>query len=196
MKNRLTTLTVFLAIAAVPLAAQAQGKIGIINMNLAIANSAEGKKASADLQKKYAPRQQEVQRLQQEIQTLQGQLSKQTPAMSDEEQRRLSRDLEDKQRMLKRSTDDAQSDFSADRDEAIHRIGQKMIRIIGDYAQQNGFALVMDGAQIPIYYAAKDFDITAEIVKRYDAANPVADAGAPANPAAHTASPSPAAKPK
>ena len=31
-----------------------------------------------------------------------------------------------------------------------------MVRIIGDYAQQNGFVLVIDGAQIPIYYAAKD----------------------------------------
>lgn len=196
MKNRLTTLTVFLAMAAVPLAALAQGKIGVINVNLAIASSAEGKRALADLQVKYAPRQQEAQRLQQEIQTIQDQLSKQTPAASDEEQRRLSRELEDKQKLLKRSTDDAQSDFSADRDDAIHRIGQKMIRIIGDYAQQNGFDLVIDGVQVPIDFAAKDLDITAEILKRYDAANPVGDAGAPAKPAAHTTSPSPMAKPK
>ena len=74
---------------------------------------------------------------------------------------------------MKRSTDDAQSDYNADREETVRRIGQKMVRIINDYAQQNGFILVIDGAQIPIYYAAKDVDITAEIVKRYDAANPV-----------------------
>ena len=71
-----------------------------------------------------------------------------------------------------------------------------MVRIIGDYAQQNGFALVIDGAQVPVYYAAKDIDITAEIVKRYDAANPVAEAAAPPNPRRKPASPPSTTKPK
>jgi outer membrane protein len=189
MKNRLTTLIAFLAILAVPLAARAQGKIAVININAAIASTAEGKKAIADLQQKYQPRQQELERLQSEITNIQSQLSK---ATSDEDQRRLSRDLEDKQKILKRSTDDAQSDFNSDRDEAIRRIGQKMVRIIQEYAPQNGMALVIDGTQVPIYYAEKDLDITEAVVKRYDAANPVA--GAVAAPAHAPAAPS--SKPK
>jgi outer membrane protein len=192
MKNRLTTLTVFLAMLMVPIAAHAQGKVGVINFNAAIANTAEGKKAIADLQQKYQPRQQELERLQTEIQSIQTQLSKQPPP-PDDEVRRLSRDLEDKQKLLKRSTDDAQSDFSSDRDEAVRRIGQKMVRIIREYAPQNGISLVIDEVQVPIYYASKDLDITEAIVKRYDAANPVAGAAPPASPA--PASPS-ATKPK
>jgi outer membrane protein len=196
MKNRLTALIAFLAIIAVPLAAAAQGKIGVINLTAAIASTGEGKKAIADLQTKYQPKQQELERLQNEIQAMQDQLSKQGgTTLSDEEQRRITRDLEEKQKILKRTTDDDQTDFSADRDEAVRRIGQKMVRIIEGYAPQNGFILVLDGAQVPIYYAAKDVDLTAEIVKRYDAANPVAVAGATPKPAAHPAAP-PAAKPK
>lgn len=183
MKNRFVAVSALLAILAIPLAAQAQGKVAVININAAIAGTAEGKKAITDLQKKYQPRQQELERLQQEIQGIQEKLSKQTPAMSEEEQRRLTRDLEDKQKILKRSTDDAQADFNADRDEAIRRIGVKMVRIISDYAQQNGMVLVIDEIQVPIYYAAKDLDITDPVMKRYDVANPVADAGAPAKPA-------------
>jgi len=106
----------------------------------------------------------------------------------------LTRDLEDKQRFYKQKTEDAQSDFTADRDEAVRRIGQKMVRIISDYAQQNGFTLVLDDAQIPIYFASKDIELTGEIIKRYDAANPVADAGATAKPATHSTAPTP--KPK
>ena len=197
MQNRLTTVTILLAIMAVPPCAHAQSKVGLIGINAAIAGTGEGKKAIADLQKKYEPRQQELERLQKEIQSIQDQLSKQTPALSDEDQRRLTRDLEDKQRLLKRSGDDAQTDFNADRDEAIRRIGQKMVRIITDYAQQNGLTLVVDGAQIPIYYAAKGVDITPEIVKLYDAANPVSDvAAASPKPAAKPAAPAPATKPK
>jgi len=69
-----------------------------------------------------------------------------------------------------------------------------MVHVITDYAQQNGFTLVLDDAQMPVYFAAKDIELTAEIIKRYDGANPVADAGAPAKPATPPATP--ATKPK
>jgi outer membrane protein len=166
---------------------QGAGKIGVINIQEAIGSTQEGRKAFADIQKKYAPRQQELQRQQQEIQALQDQLQKQATTLSDEEQRRLSRDLEEKQKVFKRTSEDANADFAGDRDDTIRRIGQKMVRVINDYAQQNGYALILDDAQIPIYFAARDIDLTEEIVKRYDAANPVADAGGVGTPAAPSA---------
>jgi len=202
MKNRLTVLTALLAVLAGAASLHAQSttpaasKIGVINIQAAIANTVEGKKVIADLQKKYQPRQQELQRLQQEIQAIQDQLTKQSATLSDEEQARLNRDAEEKQKQLKRSADDAQSDFNHDRDEVINKIGKKMVGVINEYAQQNGFSLILDDAQIPVYFAAKDIEVTEEIIKRYDAANPVADAGAAAKPAAHPATTTPAAKPK
>jgi outer membrane protein len=202
MKNRLISLTALLAVLVGPLslraqsAPSAQNRIGVINIQAAIANTAEGKKVFTDLQKKYQPRQQELQRLQQEIQAIQDQLTKQAATLSDEEQGRLSRDAEEKQKLLKRSSEDASADFDHDRQEAINKIGQKMLKIINDYASQNSFSLVLDDAQIPIYFASKDIEITEEIVKRYDAANPMADAGATAKPAAHATAPAAATKPK
>ena len=98
MKNGVTSLAILFAVMAVPLAAHAQAKIGLINMNAAIVNTGEGKKAIADLQAKYKPRQQELERLQQEIQGIQDKLNKQAATLSDDEQRTLARDLEDKQR--------------------------------------------------------------------------------------------------
>ena len=200
MKKRVSMLILTLAMGPALLLAQspatAPGKIGVINIQEAIASTSEGKKALADIQKKFSPKQQELQRQQQEIQALQDQLQKQGTTLSDEEQRRLNRDLEEKQKVFKRSSEDANADFTADRDDAVRRIGQKMVRILNDYAQQNGFALVLDDAQIPVYYAAKEIDLTEEIVKRYDAAYPQ-DAGATsgAAPAAPSSKPASAAKP-
>jgi len=198
MKNRLIVLTVLLGAVAVPLPLLAQGtpstppKIGIINIQAAIAATAEGKKALADLQNKYQPRQKELQRLNQEIQAIQDQLQKGQATLSDDEQARLNREAEDKQKQLKRDAEDAQTDYNHDRDEAVNKIGQKMVRVINDYAQKNGFSLVLDDGQIQVYFAAKDIELTSEIVKLYDAANPVADAGAAApKPATHTAAPTP-----
>jgi outer membrane protein len=161
-----------------PSAGAASGKIGVINIQQAILSTSEGKKAMAELQKKFQPRQQELQRLDQEIQSLRDQLQKGAATLSDDEQRRLSRELEDKQKLFNRSSDDFKSDAGSDRDEAVRRIGEKMVRLIGDYAQQNGYSLIVDDAQIPVYYASKEIDLTEEMVKRYDNAYP---AEVPAN---------------
>ena len=202
MKNRLIAISALLGMLGGTVFLQAQsgtpgqGKIGVINIQAAIANSAEGKKVIADLQRKYQPRQQELQRLQQEIQAIQDQLTKQVCHFERRRAGAPGRDSEEKQKLLKRSAEDAQNDFNRDRDEAINKIGQKMVKVINEYAQQNGFELILDDAQIPIYFAAKDIEVTADIVKRYDAANPLADAGAPAKPVTHPVSASPTPKTK
>lgn len=178
------------------------GKIGVINIQAAIANTGEGKKAFGELDKKYAPRRQDLQEQQQAVDSLQAQLQKQGTTLSDEEQRRLTRELQEKQTRLKRSQEDAQADFSADSQEVISRVGQKLVKLVDDYARENGYVLVIEGnpQQLPIYYVAPQVDLTEEMIKRYDAANPVAaDAGGPAKPTAAARPPAPktsAAPPK
>jgi outer membrane protein len=199
MRNRVLTLTVLLGLLMLPLLAWAQapaagaGKIGVVSLQAAIANTAEGKKAATDLQKKFEPRQRELQQLQQEIQGLQDQLQKQAATLSDDEQRRLARDLEDKQKRFKRNQEDTQADWQEQQQEAVQRLAQKMYRLVNEYGQQNGFALIMESSpQLPVYYAP--VDLTDELIRRYDAAYPVeavASAATPAAPAAGPASTAP-----
>jgi outer membrane protein len=177
-----------LAGAQDPVATGAGGKIGLINIQQAIFATGEGKQAFAELQTKYEPRKQQLQRDQDKVSQLTDQLQKQSATLSDEETNRLRRELDKTQSQLKREQEDAQSDYQADTQDVGNRIGQKMVKIISDYAQKNGFDLVMDPAQINIFYAAKGIDITEPIVKLYDQANPVAapaasTAPAPAKPA-------------
>lgn len=183
MTNRVLTLTVLLGLLMLPVLGWAQapaagtGKIAVINIQAAIGNSADGKKASADLQKKYESRQRDLQQQQQEIQGLQDQLQKQAATLSDDEQRRLNRKLEDEQKRFKRNQEDFQSDVQAEQQEVIQRIGQKMYRLLNEYGQQNGFALIIESyPQVPIYFAT--VDLTEEMIRRYDAAYPVEAAGA------------------
>jgi len=209
MRNRVLTMTVLLCLLVTVRLVLAQapaagpGKVGVINMQVAIGNTAEGKKASADIEKKYEPRRQDLQRQQQEITALQDQLQKQAATLSDEERLRLSGELEDKQKIFKRATEDASEDYRRDSQEAYRRLGAKMMRIINEYAPQNGYILIVDEAQIPVYYVAREIELTEEMIKRYDAANPVeasgtppaATSGAPAARPATTA-PKPPEKPK
>jgi outer membrane protein len=192
MRNRVFTLTMLVGLLVSPLYAQGQkaavpGKVGVVNMQQAISESAEGKKAIADIQKKYQPKRDDLQRQQQEIASLQDQLQKQAATLSDEERLRLNRELEDKQKLFKRASEDANADFQADNQDVIRRIGQKMVRVINDYAQQNGYALIVDDAQLPVYYVDRNIDLTEQIIKLYDAAYPLEAAATQGGAAASTA---------
>ncbi|HVC00143.1 MAG TPA: OmpH family outer membrane protein, partial [Candidatus Dormibacteraeota bacterium] len=88
-----------------------------------------------------------------------------------------------------------------DREDVMRRIGQQMIKVSDQYAPKAGYSLVIDSGQVPVYYVGKGIDITPEVVKAYDAANPVqasatsGESGADQSSAAQTSS-KPAAKPK
>ena len=202
MRNRVVTCTILaIALSAAAAAGQdpstsASGKIGVINIQQAIASTVEGKAALGELQKKYEPKRLELQKRQDEISSLTDQIQKQSATLSDDERSRLSRELDDKQRIFKRMQEDDQSDWQADNQDAVTRIGQKMVKVINEYAQKNGFALVIDDSQLPVYYVAQGADITEPIVKLYDAANPTAASAAPAAAKPTAAKPSAAPKPK
>lgn len=205
MRNRVITITGVFGLLLIPLLSRAQtpsavpGKVGVISLQEAIAATAEGKKAYDELQKKYEPRRQDLQRQQQEIAALQDQLQRGQATLSDEERFRLTRELEDKQKIFKRATEDANADFQADNQDTYRRLAQKMGRLLTEYAQQNGYVLIVDHSQLPVYYWAPQIDLTDEMIKQYDAANPAAAAAAPAAatpaPAAATAA-KPAGQPK
>ena len=200
MRNRVINMTGVLGLLLIPALAWAQaptaasGKVGVISLQEAVGSTAEGKKAFEELQKKYEPRRQDLQRQQQEIAALQDQLQRGQVTLSDEERIRLNRELEDKQKILKRATEDANADFQADNQDTFRRLAQKMGRLITEYAQQNGFDLIVDHSQLPVYYWAPQIDLTDEMIKRYDTANPAAAAAAP--PAGSTTTPAAAAAAK
>jgi outer membrane protein len=68
-------------------AASAQTKVGVINLQKAILDTAEIKKAQVDLQAKYKPRQDEMEKIQKDLESIQSQL--QNPNLSPQGQQDL-----------------------------------------------------------------------------------------------------------
>ncbi len=200
MRNRVFVILMSLGVMVLPTFLGAQttpaaggDKIGVIDIQQAVLETAEGKEAFQNLQKKYQPRETEITQRQQDVQAMQQQLQKQMTTLSADEQRRMQHDLQDKQTVLQRLEQDAQSSFQYDRDTLMRELGQKMVKVINQYASTHGYALVIDGSQVPVYYAAKGVDITPDIVKLYDTTYPVQAASTGSGA---TAGAKPAASPK
>src|ERR1700730_4172828 len=67
-------------------------KVGVLNVQAAITNTAEGKQAAAELQSQFSPRQTELENMQKQIQDLQNRLRTGSTTLSDEEKTRLQRE--------------------------------------------------------------------------------------------------------
>lgn len=177
--------------------ADAPSKIAVISITGAVGGTAEGKQASEQIRTQFAPRNNALQNLAKDIQDLQQRLQTGANTLSDDAKARLSRQGNELQRRYQREGQDLQEDMQDAEQDAINRIGQKLMPIVSKYAQQNGYGVVIDtdgsGQSAPVViYSAAQVDITNQIVKLYDEAYPVKAATPPA--AAHPGASKPSQK--
>jgi len=167
-------------------AAMSQTKIGVINVQVAITSTAEGKQAAAELQSQFAPRQTELDNMRKQIEELQTRLRTGQTTLSDEEKARLAREGDQMTRSYQRKQQESQDDFNDAQQELVNRIGRKMVEVLDKYSKENNYALVLDTSsqQTPVIYAANQIDVTQEIIRLYDQNYPVKTGAATPKPAA------------
>ena len=176
-------------------AAPAAAKVGVLNVQAAIASTAEGKQASAELQSQFAARQTELETLNKQIDDLRKRLQAGQNTLSQEEQARLTRQGEGLAKQAQRKQEEYNEDVQAASGDVRERIGRKMLDVLDRYARENGYSAIFDTssqAQV-IIYASNQADVTQDIIRLYDQAYPVKASAAPAKPAA--AKPAPTTTP-
>ena len=195
--------------AAAPATLSAPTKVGVIQIQAALAATKEGQKAAAELEVKLAPRKKELEGKQSEIKDLQDRLQKGGNTLSDSAKEDLTRNIDAKTKSYNRQLEDAQAELEQEQQKLVNVLGQKMMAVIDKFAQQNGFAIVLDvsNQNTPVLYASNTVDITKEVIDLYDktvftatpaAARPAAPAASKppaAAPAPTSAAPKPAAAP-
>jgi len=174
-------------------------KVGVINVQIAITSTSEGKQAAAELQSQFAPRQSELDGLRRQIEDIQTRLRTGSSTLSDDEKARLSREGDQMTRTFQRKQQDSQDDFNEAQREVVDRIGRKMIDVLDKYSKENGYGVIFDTSaqNTPVVYAANQIDVTQEIIRLFDQNYPV-KAGATKPAPGKSAAPKPAtpAQPK
>jgi outer membrane protein len=171
-------------------------KIGVVNIQQAIGECAEGKKEIDALQQKFNPKQAELKNMSDEVESLKKQYQAQADKLSDDEKSSRAKAIDTKQKSLQRNFEDAQAEFQQAEQDVINRIGAKMVTVLEKYANANGYAVVLDVSNpqtSPVLWATQASVITKDLVEAYDKENP-AGISAPAPKPAGTAT-RPAAAP-
>jgi outer membrane protein len=178
--------------APVSVAPAGPTKIAVIQFEAVVGQTNEGQRAFAELNTKYQPKQQQIKTASDEVDTLKKDLQTAGDKLSDAERQTRLRTIDEKEKTLQRNVEDARNDFSGEMNEKFGGIAQKVAGVMTQYAQQNGYTLILDAGsqqqqQSPILWAAESTNISEAVLQAYNK-----QSGVPAPPPG-TAVPRPSA---
>ena len=156
---------VVLGAFALPAAAQ-ELKIGVVSLPALIERAPQTKAAMDALQEEFAPRQREFEAKKKEYEDLAEKTQKDLAVMGETERRNAEKDLRDLQRELTRLQTEFQEDLNLRQNEEYGLLQRAMLKEVQDYAQQQGYDLIVgDG----VLYVNSAVNITDEVLRAVEA---------------------------
>jgi len=165
-------LLVCAAIVSFGQLASAQTKVGVINLQKAVLESAEIKAASAAMEARYKPQVAKIDQLNKEIAGISDNLEKNAGKLTPQAEANLRADGQRKQRDAQRLQEDLQGAVDRERNDILGKAAAKMQEVVKQVADAQGLDLVVDVPSTVYFKAA--LDITNDAIAAYDKAHPAA----------------------
>lgn len=148
----------------------AQSKVGVVNLQKALQDTAEIKKAEADLKSKYGPEQEKLAALEAEISKLQQDGQANSAKYTEAALAEMGAQIQIKQRQLQRRSQDLQESVNRERQDILSRVGQRLQEVVKKVAEEKGLDVVVESAST--MYFKPVADISADVTAAYDKAYP------------------------
>lgn len=172
MRNPLSRFWMIPAAALLTMAAaSAQTKVAVIDMQKALLDTAEIKKASAALEAKYKPRQSQMEKVRKDLEDIQQKLQSLAGKLTPQAEAEMTAQGQRKQRDLQRLGEDLQADVDAERGDILNKAGTRLREVVKKLAEEKGLDMVVDASNT-IYFKAP-LELTKDATEAYDKAYPV-----------------------
>ncbi len=200
--NRIVPLAVATTLVfSLPVFAQGTPeKIGVIEVQRIVQESAVGKESLARIQKLQQSKQDELTKRQKELRDMEQKIQDQGKSLSEDAMDKLQKDYQAKALDLKRFQDDAQRELEEAQRKELADLEKRVMPIIDAVAREQKYTLVFNKFQSGLLFAATDVDLTDAVITKFNTqiaapakAEPGKAAPTAAKPAA-TPAPSPAPK--
>jgi len=164
------SLLVFLVSPA--LAADSPVKVGTVNLNRAVNESEQGKKAKEELEAFVKSKQAGLDEIGAKAAKIKEELDKKGDVLSAEARKNKEDELARLTREYQRDAADSQADVRKRENELTHGIITQMLNIVRDIAAEEGYTFILEESQPFLIYADKGLDITDRVIKKFDESKP------------------------
>jgi outer membrane protein len=146
---------------ALPSAAQAEVKIGFVNQERILRESAPAKRAQQKLEKEFATRKAELDKMEKQGRDLEAMLAKEGVTLPEAERAARDRQLGQLTRDFQRLQREFREDLNLRRNEELVTLQERANKVINEIAEKEKFDLIVQEA----VFASARIDITDKVLK-------------------------------
>ena len=151
-------------------AAHAQGKIGVVQIERIVRDSAPAVRAQKKLEAEFSKREAELAKVADQLKRMQDELEKDGVTMSETQRRNKERDFNDLSRDFQRKQREYREDVNQRRNEELSQVIDQANRIIRQIAESEKYDIIFQEAA----YANPRIDITEKVIKAMETSKPAA----------------------
>ena len=143
--------------------------VAVIDSQKTFQSSIEGKNVISQIQAKEQDIKNGLTRIDSQIQELETKQNIQKFTLKDEARQKIIFNLEKLRTERKRFEEDSTKEYQRLQFQLFSKVNSEVIPIIGNVAKEKGYIIVFDLATSGVVYFDQAFDITEEVIKRYNA---------------------------
>jgi len=161
------TLVLVVTVLVMSAFAISQVKIGVVNAQELLAKTKKGIEIQKRLEKLQEKKQAEMQAMQDQIKKLEKEVL--SPALNEGTREKKGLELQNKRKNLKRFIEDAQNEIQRASKKELVELENAVMPLIEQIGKSKGFTIIFDITRPGIVYFDQAIDITAEVIKAFDA---------------------------
>lgn len=147
---------------------QAESKVGYVDVQKAVQATSAGKKAKESLDAEFQKRKGSLDKRKADIEKMGQDLEKKKSVLSEEVLNKKQMELQEEMMKFQKTVGENQLEIQKKQEELVKPILVKMKGIIEKVAQEKGFTIVIENKEQTVLYAAKDADLTDDVVKAFE----------------------------
>lgn len=171
-------------------------KIGVLEVQRIVQESAVGKESLARVQRAQATKQEALAKRQNELREIEKKIQEQAKSLSEDAVEKLQKDYQAKALDLKRFQDDAGRELEETQRKELAELEKRVMPVIDAAAKELGYSLVFNKFQSGLLFADAGTDMTDLVIQRFNSqlaapARPTTAKPTTAKPAAAKPTPAP-----
>jgi len=167
--SQIKTLLLSLGVLAWAAGAAAQEiKVAVVDVDQAINQTEQGKKARDEIQRKGKEAEAQLKPLFEKAQALAKEIQEKRFVLSEDALRQKQLDLAEMQSDLRAKNAELEGQFKVDYERIVGPLRQKLYDIITEVGKEQGYTLVLERSTPGLIYAKEALDITDQVVQRFN----------------------------
>lgn len=148
--------------------AQAEFKLGYVDVDKALLATKEGKKVDVTLKKSAEKKQKELARKEAEIKKMMGDLDKKRHILEEDDFKRKREAIQKEMVNLQEFVGKSRVEFENQRSRLLKPLAEKMERVIAEVARREGYTMILRRTSQVVLWADGKGDLTNRIVRAFE----------------------------